>query len=442
METNKYIFIFNGEEYPFPQKFLRLYEINPDIYRKLVKDKQYSIKSVADKETFISFLDYLKSDHEPEINEFNKLGFLHLSREFEVMKNMIISVEDEIQECMNDIAILKDPNEHDKSATEEKISLNLDNYLEMSGEELLESPITSVYNIVFKANKKFNDHNRLYLLIKNHYEKHNDLNIFILLQLIDGTKLNEKNLKDAIVSSRNRMNYMPEIEFSLITNLIENLQKLSFENRNLELENQIQDEKIENLKKILFELIAKLFNEYESDELKNSNLIPIVDINKWNDESPVKCSLIMDDQEITVSASSVYGNRSDHCVLNLFNGMKENEDESGTRWASNAVNSAEIIITFKKPVTVNVLMMTPRCSKCIRQAPANIKVSAGNNLENLNLIKEIKNVKWNGTDKRRFLFNNLHKFECYKIEFNNNGNKQYFGLSELNIGELSLLNSF
>lgn len=208
------------------------------------------------------------------------------------------------------------------------------------------------------------------------------------------------------------MNYMPEIEFSLITNLIENLQKLSFENRNLELENQIQDEKIENLKKILFELIAKLFNEYESDELKNSILIPIVDKNKWNDESPDKCSLIMDDQEITVSTSSVYGNQSDHGVLNLFNGMKENEDGSGTRWASNAVNSAEIIITFKKPVTVNVLMMTPRYSKCISQAPANIKVSAGNNLENLNLIKEIKNIKWNGTDKRRFLFNNLHKFEC------------------------------
>lgn len=103
------------------------------------------------------------------------------------MKNLIISVEDEINECLDDIKILGDPNVPDKSLIEEKISQNTDHYLDLCGEKLLEFSLNSIYNIFFKGSTKLTKNNLCYELIKQHYENHNDLKIFILLQFLNGS---------------------------------------------------------------------------------------------------------------------------------------------------------------------------------------------------------------------------------------------------------------
>lgn len=56
------------------------------------------------------------------------------------MRNLIIFVEDEINEYLDDKIILEDPRVLDKSFIEEKISLNIDLYLNLCGEKLLKSP--------------------------------------------------------------------------------------------------------------------------------------------------------------------------------------------------------------------------------------------------------------------------------------------------------------
>lgn len=226
-------------------------------------------------------------------------------------------------------------------------------------------------------------------------------------------------------------------EYSFIKNLIEEQQKLKTENENLLLETQIEKEKIESLKKILFEIIQKNYDEYSSNwtQLKIKFIIPIVDIKKWNSLSITKCSLALNDQKITISASSSY-NREDHSVVYLFNGTKE--QDGGNRWASNFLNSADITINFQKPVVANIIYMTPRYPKCVSHAPSNFNIYAGNDSQNLILIKEIKKKKWNENDKRYFLFNNSIEYLCYKIEFINDNGSQHFGLSELNLGELDL----
>lgn len=437
MGERDFIFILNDHEHLIPRNFLRCGEITPDIYKKLIKNNKYEIKSSVDEEIFDAFIKYLTSAQVPEINEFNKLGFLQLSREFNVMKNLIISVEDEINECLDDIKILGDPSVPDKSLIEEKISQNIDHYLDLCGEKLLESPLNSIYNIFSKGSTKLTKNNLCYQLIKKHYENHNDLKIFILLQFLNGSKLSQENLKDAIDSRQSRLDYIPQIEFSFISDLIEEQRRLNTENNKLKLENQIQDQKIDKLKNILFGFIVKSYNEYNSKELKHRILIPIVEKEKWNNTSPKECSLTIDDQIITITSSSSFENKEDHAVINLFNGLKESENQTGLRWASDFINSAEIIINVKKPITANVLLMSPRYSECISQAPRNFSVCAGNDLQNIKAIREFKNINWTTDDERRFLFDNTNEYTYYKLVFTNTSS-QHFGLSELNLGELTL----
>lgn len=432
MEHNMFVFLFNGEKNLVPQNFFLCREVNPAIIKKLKKDNKYEIKSNVKEENLISFLNYLKGTQVPEVNEQNKLDFIQLSKEFNVMRSLFVSIEDDTNECLNDIEFLQDPNNKDRYLIEEKISQNLDNVLNLCGEKFLESPINSVYNIFSKSKSQFN-HDRAYYLINQHYKNHKDKNIFILISTFDYSKLNQENLKDAIDSK----NFMPSNEYSFIKNLIEQHQKLKTEKENFHLETQIQKEKIESLKKILFEFIQKNYDEYSSNwtQLKIKFIIPIVDIKKWNSLSITECSLALNDQKITISASSSY-NREDHSVVYLFNGTKE--QDGGNRWASNYLNSADITIIFQKPVIANIIYMTPRYPKCVHQGPSNFNIYAGNDSQNLTLIKEFKKIKWNDNDNRYFLFNNSIEYLYYKIEFIHDNGSQHFGLSELNLCELVL----
>lgn len=81
--------------------------------------------------------------------------------------------------------------------------------------------------------------------------------------------------------------------------------------------------------------------------------------------------------------------------------------------------------------------MSPRYSKCISQAPSNFSICAGIDLQNLKIIREFENIKWTTDDERNFLFDNTDEYTYYKLVFTNTSN-QHFGLSELNLGELTL----
>ena len=74
-QEKNFIFILNGSEYHVLQNSLRCGEINTDIYKKLIKNNKYEIKSAVDEEIFDAFLKYLTSVQVPEINQFNKLVF-------------------------------------------------------------------------------------------------------------------------------------------------------------------------------------------------------------------------------------------------------------------------------------------------------------------------------------------------------------------------------
>lgn len=433
--------IFQGKDNNIPQNFPKRGEIKRSIFKALKINGKYEVESNVSEEVFLSFIKYIKENEEPEINEFNKQEYLKLSKEFQIMGNLLTNDEDERNECLNNIKLLKDCSITDKSKIEKQISQDLDNYLKLCGEELLESPINSLFNIFSNPCKIFSAYNLCYNLIKHHYEKHQDLTIFIILKFLDGIKLDQNNLKDAIKSRHLRLNFMPQIEFSFVLNLIEKYDQLSIVNKQLEKTIQIQSIQINSLKKTLFEFILKNSDEFDSNQLKINFFIPtVLNDEKWEEESISKYFLKKNGKTlITVNASSTYiTNNKDHAVVHLFNGKKEGEDFKGLRWATKAENKGYIELSFIEPIAANILSLTPRYSKCIHQAPSNFKIYGGNNFDHLTLLgREFKDIKWTDSNTKNFLFNNLNEYSCYKIEFISES-AGHVGLSELNLGELSL----
>lgn len=243
--------------------------------------------------------------------------------------------------------------------------------------------------------------------------------MYLILQFLDGTKLDQNNLKDGIESRDKRLHYMPQIEYSFILSLKEKVDQLSIENKQLKETIQNQSIEINSFKKKLFEFILNSFNEYDSTQLKYHFFIPtFLNDEKWEEESLSKCFLKKNGKIlITVNASSTYVNaKKDHAVVNLFNGQKEGEDGKGLRWATIAGNSGYIELSFIEPIVANVISLTPRYSKCIMQAPSSFKVYGGKDFNNLTLLgNEFKKVKWTDSNTRYFLFNNLNEYSCYKI---------------------------
>ena len=169
--------IFQGKNNDIPQNFPKRGEIKKSVFKTLKAMGKYEIQSNVSEEVFLSFIEYLKGNVEPEINEVNKQEYLKLSKEFEIMGNLITNDEDEKNECLDNIKLLKNNLITDKSRIEELISKDLDNYLKICGEMLLESPIQSLFNIFSNKSKNFSDNNLCYNLIKHHYEKHQDITI-------------------------------------------------------------------------------------------------------------------------------------------------------------------------------------------------------------------------------------------------------------------------
>lgn len=83
----------------------------------------------------------------------------------------------------------------------------------------MELPIQSLYNIFNHSNRILNDHNSAYKLIKDHFQKTNNLNIFILLTTLDGTFLTQENFIESIQSSNLHGGFMPKFDFSLFTSI-------------------------------------------------------------------------------------------------------------------------------------------------------------------------------------------------------------------------------
>lgn len=426
---NNFHLILNGEFFNIPSNFVRMNDISQNIYISLKKNAQYIIKSNISKEVMQSIINYLTQNELPNITAQNKIEYYQLSKEFNIMGNLLYLHQDTVESYLHNIDILKDQSINDKSQFEEIISNFLDDYLLNCGEELFYTPIQSLYRIFNNENRKLTNQNLCYNLIKQHFDKTKDSTIFSLLPLLDGENLSEENIRDSIESRNKRLGMMPNIEFSYFLQKDDEIKKLKEEIKRIEND---KNEEVKKLLEIIQEFRFYLNYEYKSKYLKYKFFIPIgKQWNNINDRNHI--TLTDNDTTFTVICSSSLDDNY-HCLKNLFTGKKE--VEGNVRWASvqSPKSPQSITICFSVPVAANVLSMTSR-ERWKDQAPTNFRILASNDQKSFVLLKKYAGIDWDENEVKLFIFMNENSYSCYKIEFTASlSPNNYYGLADLNIG--------
>lgn len=254
--------IVKSKSYSLPFQFKGLFEIKTSIYYQLLVDPnhKYFVESNISEQNFQSFIDFLVNDKEPNITTYNYYDFLQLSQEFQYTKleELIQSIKKNWNKFELNLYLLNDPKITDKFMIEQNVSENLDDYILNYSSQLMNVNIQSLLNIFRNPNKKFTEFNKAYNAIRQHFLLTNDDSIFILLQEIDGSKLNLLNLEDSILSASERFGFMPNKNlFCEISNLLETNKK----------QEEINQKMIDQI-----ELINKEFGSYkEKNEEKFQN---------------------------------------------------------------------------------------------------------------------------------------------------------------------------
>lgn len=420
----QFILILNSKSYFIPSQFPKLDDISANIYKDLIDNQKYIVKSFVKEDVFESFIQYLIDNKKPDINFQNKHDFSLLSQEFNIMGNVLLSFQGTIDQYLSELQILNQ-SDQDTSQTELNIAENLDDFILNCGERLLQSPIQSLYSIFNHKDRKFTQHNLCYDLIKRNYEQNNNLNIFVLLTSIDAQKLSRENLIDSIEKRIERGGMMPNYDSSIV---LQNEKEID----TLKQKNDLLQSRIIEMTQIIRELRFNLMEEHESDHFRYNFFVPLGQ--KWTKITPTNYTLNYQDQTYEVIVSATWENRDNHGPQNLFTG--KNEKDGDNRWATQIAESDFLQINFSTPKCANVLSLTSR--NCLNnQAPILFEVYASNDKSNFTFLRRFGGVEWANNEKKQFLFQNNTSFTSYKIVLlESKAERYHFGLSSLNFGEI------
>lgn len=453
MQHQSYKFVLNSKEFEIPSNISRLHDMSPNIYLSFISEGFYTVQSDVSEEVFKSFIKYLVTNEVPNIDITSIMEYSQLSQEFNLMHSLIFSIEHTKEFHVHQVEKLNNPSIQNKSEIEKFIAKSLDGFIINCGEQLLCSSIHSLYRIFNHSERSLTQHNLCYILIKDHFSRTQNPSIFIILQFLDGNKLSKENLDDCIKSRDSRHGILPRIEFSYISELESQVMSAKQESRNqveqmqqkineieslLEEERQMRekeiqkkDEDINELKKIIRDLRFYTNCEIHSDKVKYHFFVPTG--MKWEIDDIEHCCMTYQDQTIDVSSSDTWTNDKMHRPSLLFVGKKE--IEGGGKWCSNDKKPEKFIqFDFKNPIVVTVILMTSR-DEYYSEAPTVFEVLARNGSDEFEILKRFEEIEWSKNERKIFLINNSSQFTSYKIRFINAVNKDFIGMSELNLGE-------
>ena len=264
------------KEFDIPSKFKGLFYVKEDIYFQLLyhPSHTYMVQSKVDELVLCAFIKYWVEEKEPQITYENYYQFYQIGQEFDLMQTILDQAKNNFDECQQNLYILKYFKETDTNSIEQKIASNLDKYIERYGDELMSLEISILYNIFNSENKKLSKQNEAYELIKKHYLKNKNDDIFILISCLDGKSLNESNLKDSILEAKKRMGFHPEIDISFFNSIFNEIEKVK------EINNQ-QNQQIIKFEEVINEQ-RRLLDEQNRkiDELKQQQAVQIKEINE------------------------------------------------------------------------------------------------------------------------------------------------------------------
>lgn len=126
---------------------------------------------------------------------------------------MIPNKKNDYQKNLNSI-ISDNISGDNKTSLENEISKDLDNYILNSGENLINLPIETLYNI-FNNSRSFTLHNEAYKLIT---QNTNNQEKYILLRFIDANRIKQEYVNESIELYEQRNFFVPKNTFSVFLN--------------------------------------------------------------------------------------------------------------------------------------------------------------------------------------------------------------------------------
>ena len=235
----------------------------------------YNIQADVSEDVFNSLCIYFATHTLPNIQISNFFSYVQINNEFciQSITELIEEKRDSFGEYLLNIESIYNQSIPDKSQIEEEIAQNLDIYINKYGEQLLNLPINSLFNIFGHKNMQIKSHNELYELIKNYYNKTNNFSVFSLLPFVDARELTYENKLESIDQYCSHGNFFPSFAFSSIIadfHELKRCQKRYYEMIKMVTESQNCSFNDINIKCNVIRITRKLLKICGSDDIKNA----------------------------------------------------------------------------------------------------------------------------------------------------------------------------
>ncbi|KAK8888136.1 hypothetical protein M9Y10_039198 [Tritrichomonas musculus] len=237
--TRKFDFTLGKEEIAIDVKLQDFFNLPADMQRELFESGKYDVGLSVNKQNFIDFFNYLiDSSRVLQPNSENALDYKDLCEKFKMSTDFIL---DDIL----DLSYLYKFKEQgtDKSRYEEKISANLDYYLENYEDDMLKLPISSLIRIFEHKNRQLKDEERAYQFIV----KGNSPSFYVLFGSLSFKKLSPESRIESLQKVDERCGFIPKFDYLELEereNLFYKLYISNIKNRLNEISNPSDEDKI------------------------------------------------------------------------------------------------------------------------------------------------------------------------------------------------------
>lgn len=438
--------------------FDNMAKVSRDIFIELNRNQCYTIKHNVKEDVVRSFINFWEKGTEPEITVDNYLDFCHLNNEFDI--GFIGEYINKKQDIFNDyqklMQNLKDDEYTNKHVIEIEVAKKMDIFVLRYSDELFSLPKQQLIRLFGNQELILKEPEFAYQAIVRYFQQSNDLEIFILLPYLDGSKLTKESIEECFEKQEERAGFLPKIGYTSIeekmkrndrkiselesilnqqNDQIHQLQseidtaKTDFANQLSQKESQIQ--KLESNIKNLFRI---LLDNHSLSEITNF-FIPTGQ--NWNQDNINQFSISYQNVTYIINASSTFQDKAENSLIQLFNG--KNEQQGGHFWRTQNCTESYIQITFSQPVHANIISITA-VDQNVTESPSRFDILGGNDQENFIVLKSLDLWHWYKNERKIFSFDNNQSYKSYKLIFKVHssleGTEHYFSISELNIGEI------
>lgn len=234
---NPIIFSLNNTQirFPFCRKLLqKIPESKDDFFNQIYNNHQYIVQSKVREVIFKSYLKYWEDETFPEIDNDNIMEYYQLSLEFGFLEDYFSASNSKEQLFNLYYLINQDKNgKSNKNDIEQKIALDLDDYLTNFSKELSQIDTSTLYNIFYHPERNLKDHDKAYEFIKNIAMNQNK-EVLILLGSLDAHEFKSfENKREVFLRKNEHFGFLPQNSEIFLPEIDEKMKNLEQEIQSL-----------------------------------------------------------------------------------------------------------------------------------------------------------------------------------------------------------------